>query len=705
ARNLEEFWQNLSGGKDCIVEVPKDRWDWREYYSEGRGRPGYHYSKWGGFITDVDKFDPLFFNISPRGAEFMDPQERLFLEHAWMAMEDAGYRREDLQGKAGEYLAGQVGVYAGVMYGDYRLFGAEESLRGNPSVTSGSYAGIANRVSYVLNLHGPSMTVDTMCSSSLTTLHLACQDLKHGRTDLGFAGGVNVTIHPNKYLFLSAGQFISSRGHCESFGESGDGYIPGEGVGVALLKRLPDAERDGDFIYGVIKGSAVNHGGKTNGYTVPNPNAQKTAISRALKESGIDPGAINYIEAHGTGTKLGDPIEIAGLSKAFGPDREKQYCWIGSAKSNIGHCESAAGIAGVTKVLLQMRHGKIAPSLHSKVLNPNINFAGTPFVVNQQLRDWQNPVFKGKEYPRTAGISSFGAGGSNAHVLIREYSPGNKKAQGIVVPSASPVMIVLSARNRERLNEYAERLLEFIQKGKKTGSRRASLELQEVLEEKIRALLAKLLRVEEEEIEPGEPFQDYGVEALQQNRLLEQIRETFNLEIHAKEFLRQDSLALICSHLWDTYPGIRDQMAQGVKPSTGATNKTIRSEIDPGARPGIAKMGKPGADQVEKGHEQYTRERGGLPPCPFPDSPLADLAYTLQVGREAMEERLGLIVHSMKDLEKKLRDFIESNEDVEDLYLGRVKRNQEALAVFTADEDLQKAMDAWISKGKYSKRS
>ncbi|MCP5006363.1 MAG: SDR family NAD(P)-dependent oxidoreductase, partial [Planctomycetes bacterium] len=409
--NVREYWRNLRDGRDCIIEVPEERWNWREYYSEDRGKGGSHYSKWGGFIEGVDKFDPLFFNISPREAEVTDPQERLFLEHAWMAMEDAGYTRESVRMHHNIDQSGQVGVYVGVMYGEYQLLGAEESLRGNRMGFAGNLAGIANRVSYVFNLHGPSITVDTMCSSSLTSIHLACQDLKHGRTNVAIAGGVNISIHPNKYLMLSARQFISTRGHCESFGEGGDGYIPGEGVGVVLLKRLEEAVRDGDHIHGIIQGSAINHGGKTNGYTVPNPKAQRGAIERALSESGVDPRHISYIEAHGTGTKLGDPIEIAALSQAFGKyTEEKGFCRIGSAKSNIGHCEGAAGVGGLTKVLLQMKYGQIVPSLHSSTLNPNIDFNNTPFVVNQELTNWDCPLIEGQELPRIAGISSFGAG-------------------------------------------------------------------------------------------------------------------------------------------------------------------------------------------------------------------------------------------------------------------------------------------------------
>ncbi|WP_259300000.1 type I polyketide synthase, partial [Streptomyces aurantiacus] len=480
ARDVREFWDNLRAGRDCVVEVPEDRWDWREHYERDRTVPGRHYSKWGGFIAEVDRFDPLFFNIAPHEADYLDPQERLFLEHAWTAMEDAGYTRERLARATGDGGAGQVGVYAGVMWGQYQLlFPGEGAGRGNPHALGSSYASVANRVSFVLNLHGPSMTVDTMCSSSLTAVELACRDLRRGRTKLAFAGGVNVTVHPNKYLGLSAGQFISSKGHCESFGVGGDGYIPGEGVGVVLLKPLRDAERDGDHIYGVIKGSGVSHGGRTNGYTVPNPRAQQAAIREALSESGVDPRTISYVEAHGTGTKLGDPIEITGLTQAFaaasrqgpngtdspqGPNGtegtggagEGTRCYLGSAKSNIGHCESAAGIAGLTKVLLQLQHGRIAPSLHSSTLNPAIDFTRTPFVVNQELRDWERPVVDGRRHPRVAGVSSFGAGGANAHLIVAEHADRRPAPAG-----RGPQVFPLSAKDAERLRAYAQELLRF----------------------------------------------------------------------------------------------------------------------------------------------------------------------------------------------------------------------------------------------------
>ncbi|PCI22108.1 MAG: hypothetical protein COB67_13620, partial [SAR324 cluster bacterium] len=544
ARNIEEFWNNLRQGKDCISEVPEDRWNWREYYTEDRNQPVAHYSKWGGFIEDMDKFDPLFFNISPREAERMDPQERLFLETVWNALEDAGY--------AGNVTA-QTGVYAGVMYGEYQLWGAD---------ISNNSAGIANRVSYTLNLNGPSMTVDTMCSSSLTCIHLACQDLKNGRIDLGIAGGVNISIHPKKYLMLSSGQFISGNGHCESFGVGADGYIPGEGVGAILIKRLADAERDHDHIYGIIKGSYVNHGGKTNGYNVPNPNAQQVAIREAFRESQINPRNVSYMEAHGTGTTLGDPIEITGLTKAFAEEtKEKQYCWIGSAKSNIGHCESAAGIAGLTKVLLQMQYGQIVPSLHSKVLNPNIDFSSTPFVVNQELRDWKRPLIDGTIVPRIAGISSFGAGGANAHLVIEEYV-AKAEVEQLKPKDEGPYIILLSARNENRLREYADKFVKFIglQSIEVENQQQTPLQPNLTLEERICSILSGILQVNVEEIALGEDFQDYGVEKIHRIQLLEKLRNELGININSGAFLNGNSITSLVTHLLKSHsPSLKRQ--------------------------------------------------------------------------------------------------------------------------------------------------
>ena len=453
---MAEFWENLKNGKDCIVEIPKERWDYRDYYDPDPDKPGATYGKWGGFIDDADKFDSLFFNIAPREAELIDPQERLFLETVWETVEDAGYTRAGLAGQ-------KVGIFVGVMYGQYQLYGAEAGARGG--APGSSYASVANRVSYCFNFQGPSIALDTMCSSSLTAVHLACESIQRGECAVTIAGGVNIASHPNKYLQLSQGKFLSGAGRCRSFGAGGDGYVPGEGVGAIMLKPLRKALADRDHVYAVIKGSSINHGGKTNGYTVPNPNAQAELIGDAIRQAKVDPRTISYIEAHGTGTSLGDPIEITGLMKAFReytPDR--QFCAIGSAKSNIGHLESAAGIAGITKVLLQMRHKQMAPSIHSETLNPHINFVESPFYVQRELSDWLPPVLVEngleKKYLLRAGISSFGAGGANGHLILEAYEAPDRDPK----PAGEPRIIVLSAQNQDRLKVTATNLLAFLEK-------------------------------------------------------------------------------------------------------------------------------------------------------------------------------------------------------------------------------------------------
>jgi surfactin synthase thioesterase subunit/3-oxoacyl-(acyl-carrier-protein) synthase/acyl carrier protein len=455
ARNLQEFWVNLRDGKDCISEIPEERWDYRLYFDENPGKAGKSNSKWGGFLRDIDEFDPLFFNIPPREAELMDPQERLFLECVWHTLEDAGYSREGL-------APGNIGVFVGVMWGQYQLF--ETNVTGTKISGSSSYASIANRVSYYLNLHGPSIALDTMCSSSFTAIHLACESIRNNNCEMAIAGGINLSIHPNKYLLLSRNHFLSSDGRCHSFGANGDGYVPGEGLGAVLLKPVNRAVADGDHIYAVIKGSAINHGGKTNGYTVPNPNAQTEVVTKALEQSQIDSRTISYIEAHGTGTALGDPIEITGLIKAFREyTQDRQYCAIGSAKSNIGHLEAAAGIAGLTKVIFQMNYKQLVPSLHVSHPNPNIDFIESPFYLQSELTEWPQPVEvkDGRiiKYPRRAGISSFGAGGANAHLIVEEYQNPENDCRPI---APNPQLFILSAKNEERLKHYAGIWMAFL---------------------------------------------------------------------------------------------------------------------------------------------------------------------------------------------------------------------------------------------------
>ncbi|MBD1559673.1 SDR family NAD(P)-dependent oxidoreductase [Vibrio sp. S9_S30] len=422
ASSLHEFWQNLVQGVDTITEIPASRWDHSRYFDERKGVLGKTYSKWGGFIDGVDEFDPLFFNISPHDAEFMDPQERIFLQCAYHALEDAGYADTYCAQPGANLLGEKVGVFVGVMYSEYQLYGAQQGVHGTPISLGGSAASIANRVSFSLNFTGPSLAVDSMCSASLTSINLACESILNGHCHAAIAGGVNLNLHPNKYLNLAQGNFASSEGRCKSFAADGNGYVPSEGCGALILKPLSQALRDNDQIYGLIKASSINHAGKTNGYTVPSPNAQAEVISSALSSADVDVTTLGYIEAHGTGTSLGDPIEIAGLEKAFkGMSSAPFSCRIGSVKSNIGHCEGAAGVAGVSKVLLQMKHQKLVPSIHAQTLNPNIDFEHSLLQLQTHYEDWPHQQREDTILPYRAGISSFGAGGANAHIVLEEY--------------------------------------------------------------------------------------------------------------------------------------------------------------------------------------------------------------------------------------------------------------------------------------------
>jgi len=553
ADTLQAYWQNLQAGKDCVGEIPANRWSLEGFFVEDADEAiaqRKSYSKWGSFLESFADFDPLFFGIPPRDVLSIDPQERLFLQSSWEALEDAGYTRDTLR----EIYQQQVGVFAGITKTGFDLYGPELWKRGEQAFPHTSFSSVANRTSYFLNLQGPSMPIDTMCSSALTAIHEACEHLRRRDCQLALAGGVNLYLHPSSYVQMSAMRMLSKDGKCQAFGKGGNGFVPGEGVGVVLLKPLSEAIRDRDNIYAVIRASHVNHGGKTNGYTVPNPNAQADLISQTLNKAGVDARTISYIEAHGTGTELGDPIEITGLTQAFKKETaDIGFCAIGSAKSNLGHLEAASGMAGLCKILLQLKHRQLAPSLHAGDLNPHIAFDKTPFVVQQTLSEWKRPIVEingeTKEYPRRAGISSFGAGGSNAHLIVEEYIEEDFEEN-----INEPVLIVLSAKNTDQLIKMADNLRHFL----------------------IAETQAKPPRLEE-------------------------------------------------------------------------------------------------------------------------------IAYTLQTGREAMEERLALIVSSLEELETKLKSFVEGQEDISLLYRGSVKQNQDLLSDFTTEEELSTIFDAWINSKKWSK--
>jgi polyketide synthase PksN len=451
AKNVRELWENLVQGRDCIESIPADR-------HEQRFQHGSFETYRGGFIEDVDKFDSLFFNISPREAEMLDPQERLFLEVAWEAIEDAGYYPEILTKEDGSR---NIGVFVGAVWAMYQMLGVEEKYAGNSIVPNSFLWSIANRVSYWMNFSGPSLTVDTACSSSLMAIYLACEAIHAGECSAAIVGGVNLDLHQAKLDINQNGGALSVDGVCRSFGKGANGYVAGEGVGALFLKPLSQAVQDGDNIYGVIKSVVVNHGGRTSGYTVPNPKAQTSLILSALEKANIDARSIGYIEAHGTGTELGDPIEIAGLSSAFEADHvENQACAIGSIKSNIGHLEAAAGVVSVSKVLLQMKHRQLVPSLHSAELNEFIDFRNSPFYVVQRLDEWKAKELDGVQLPLRAGISSFGAGGSNAHLILENYEPLEKGEEQPALPH--PLIFPLSSKTEDQLRETAVRLKNFL---------------------------------------------------------------------------------------------------------------------------------------------------------------------------------------------------------------------------------------------------
>ena len=574
ARDLNEFWDNLITGKDCISEIPLERWDWRKYYGDPCEGTNKTNIKWGGFIEGVSEFDPLFFGVSPKEAKFMDPQQRLLMTYIWKVIEDAGYSAQSLSGT-------NTGIFAGTANSGYNTLITQAKIPIEGYSSTGMVPSIGpNRMSYFLNIHGPSEAIETACSSSLIAVHRAVSVLENGTCDMAIAGGINTLITPELYISFNKAGMLCEDGRCKTFSDQADGYVRGEGVGMLFLKRLTAAKEAGDHIYGIIRGSSENHGGRANSLTSPNPKAQAEVLIAAYTKAGVDPKTISYIEAHGTGTKLGDPIEINGLKTAFKKLYEtaghfqivNQHCGLGSVKTNIGHLELSAGIAGLIKILLQLKHKKLVKNLHCETINPYIQLENSPFYIVQETKDWEALKDESGNYlPRRAGVSSFGFGGANAHVVLEEYvpqqqgrsshDPGSikKRSHSIEINSHDPAIIILSAKNEERLKEQVRQLLD---------------------------------------------------------------------EIRSPQ-------------------GQRDQ--------------------------------------------QYT------------DSDLSDIAFTLQVGREHLEERLAVIVGSLLELKDKLEGYLNERNNIEDLYLGHVKNYNDALAVFTADKDLAKVIEIWFGNKKYHK--
>jgi phthiocerol/phenolphthiocerol synthesis type-I polyketide synthase B len=444
----ESFWDLLVEGRSAISRIPADRWDADAFYHPDPLTPGRMTTKWGGFVPDIAGFDAEFFGITPREAAAMDPQQRMLLEVAWEALEHAGIPPDSLGGS-------RTGVMMGVYFNEYQsMLAANAESVDAYSGTGNAHSITVGRISYLLGLRGPAVAVDTACSSSLVAVHLACQSLRLRETDLALAGGVSITLRPETQIAISAWGLLSPQGRCATFDAAADGFVRGEGAGVVVLKRLTDAVRDGDHVLAVVRGSAVNQDGRSNGVTAPNTAAQCDVIADALRSGDLAPESVNYVEAHGTGTMLGDPIEFEALAATYG--RGDDECALGAVKTNIGHTEAAAGIAGFIKASLAVQRGQIPPNLHFSQWNPAIDASSTRFFVPTENTAW--PAAEG---PRRAAVSSFGLGGTNAHVVIEqgpELAPASSSGSGTGVST-----LVVAGKTRQRVAATAEALADWMQ--------------------------------------------------------------------------------------------------------------------------------------------------------------------------------------------------------------------------------------------------
>ena len=452
AADLDSFWKMLRQKGEGVREVPAERWNPSRYYHPDPKTPGKIAGRWGGFLDGLDLFDATFFGISPREAPHVDPRQRKVLEIAWEALEDAGIPPHSLAGSA-------TGVYIATLSNDYDMMFSRNYRRFTSSTGTGTANSIiANRLSYLLDLHGPSLTLDTACSGSLLAIELACRSLRSGESSLAIAGGVSLNLLPKGDVFFSSAGALSPTGRCRTFDADADGIVRSEGAGVVVLKRVNDAIEDGDRIYAVVRGGAINHDGSSNGIMAPNGEAQKRVLREAYRNAGIAPRTVQYIEAHGTGTPLGDPIEISALADVMAEGRNGTPLVLGSLKSNVGHMEAAAGVAGVIKVALSLHHRVIPPNRHFKQWNPRI--PKPPFVteVRSELGDWPRA-----DLPRIAGVSGFSFGGANAHLVLQE-APAPVPTPDLPA-EARDFLLPLSAKSPDALRELAGAYSRFLEDG------------------------------------------------------------------------------------------------------------------------------------------------------------------------------------------------------------------------------------------------
>ncbi|MBY9081331.1 hypothetical protein KIH86_19950 [Paenibacillus sp. HN-1] len=660
--SLDEFWEHLVSERCLITEIPSNRWEKGKYFGDPRSESNKTSSVWGGFIDDADCFDASFFNISPREAMFMDPQQRMALELAWKAIEDAGYKADSLKGS-------KTGVFMGVCNTDYTELIEKYAQEVDAYIPTGtSNAIISNRISYWFDFTGPSLTLDTACASSLVSIHQAVRSLENNECDYAMAGGVNICWSPRRFIALSQGGMLSKEGRCRAFDEQADGYVRAEGGAIIMLKPYEKAVEDQDHIYAVIKGVGTNHGGRTNSLTITNPKAHAELITEVYKKSGISPETVSYIETHGPGTPLGDPIEVHGLKMAFNQlynDSHKKIrkstCGLGSVKTNIGHLESAAGIAGVIKVIASMKNRTLPACVQFEQLNSVIKLSESPFYIVNKTKSWEIKNNKNSSSPRRAGVSSFGFGGSNAHIILEEYIPNPilEPRQVEIDGADGKLLIPLSAKNSERLTEYVRILLEYIKgyvlekEDLLNGETPSEAPQQkETLELKIRSVLSTILQVNGEDVEIEKEFRDFGVEPVNQNELVAKLQEMYGVEIEEQEALKLNSIASVADCLR-----------------------------------------KHGIESVDEAPSSFLDEKRKL----------RNLAYTLRVGREAMDERVIFLAGDTRELVAQMEAYLQGAKMVSNCWKGNIKQGTEIVNFMAEDEDLQELVHKWVARGKNEK--
>jgi FkbH-like protein len=623
--DLDSFWHNLANQNNLFKTIPDDHFEYTDWCSNNSPNNDNIYCTTGSFIDDVGDFDAAFFNISPKEAAILDPQLRLLLQVIYHTVEDAGY---------GSKIRGtNTGMYVGACFHDYEI----ELIRHLGEVSP--YFGIgnaltmlANRPSYYLDLKGPSMPIDTACSASLVAINSAISALRQKECDMAFVAGTNLLLSPVHYRYFCAIGALSKSGGSYPFDHRADGYIPGEAVGAVLLKPLRKAQADGDRIHAVIKGAAVSHGGYSASFTAPSVVQEAALLKKAWQASGVSADSISYIEAHGTGTSLGDPIEINGLKLAFGSQTRKTgFCALGTAKAHIGHAEGAAGIAGLLKVILSMQHKTIPAMPHFQELNPYVNLDNSPFYINRQNQNWEVDSAS----PRRAGISSFGIGGAYAHVIVEEYPQPE--------PETAPdteSLFVLSAKSYERLKAYASDVVGFINDKTTRNASQDPSQLDSV-KHQIKSIIAELLHEDAITIDENKFLIDQGVGIGEFVELTRKLNATFAISLEVQQVALSRKI---------------ESLAELVI-TTRSQHSTQSLENNP----------------------SFAKHKVSL----------QDMAYTMQVGREAMPIRLAIIAQDKRDLANQLQSFISGKSESRNIIASEENTNNRLPEFFDCQEGEQ----------------